>query len=80
MADIRLLATGIRISLLAFGVAAFFHPIAYQFYFFTIAGLAVALRGICRGALAPAAADRRDRQYPSAFGGVERLANTGGVV
>ena len=32
----------------AFAVAAFFHPIAYQFYFFCIAGLAVALKNVCR--------------------------------
>jgi O-antigen ligase len=38
------LAAGVRIALVSFGVAAFFHPIAYQFYFFSIAGLAVALK------------------------------------
>ena len=38
------LAAGVQVSLVAFGVAAFFHPIAYQFYFFSIAGLAVALK------------------------------------
>jgi O-antigen ligase len=38
------LAAGVQISLIAFAVAAFFHPIAYQFYFFAIAGLAVALK------------------------------------
>lgn len=38
------LAAGVQVSLVAFGVAAFFHPIAYQFYFFMIAGLAVAVK------------------------------------
>jgi probable O-glycosylation ligase (exosortase A-associated) len=38
-----ILAQGVQISLVAFVVAAFFHPIAYQFYFFCLAGLAVAL-------------------------------------
>jgi probable O-glycosylation ligase (exosortase A-associated) len=38
------LAAGVEISLIAFGVASFFHPIAYQFYFFSVAGLAVALQ------------------------------------
>ena len=38
------LAAGVQMSLVAFGVAAMFHPIAYQFYFFSIGGLAVALR------------------------------------
>lgn len=42
--DLALLAVGVQVSLVAFAVAAMFHPIAYQFYFFSIAGLAVALR------------------------------------
>ena len=42
------LAAGIQVSLVAFFVAAMFHPIAYQFYFFTIAGLAVALTHTAR--------------------------------
>jgi O-antigen ligase len=42
------LAAGVQIALVAFFVAAMFHPIAYQFYFFTIAGLAVALKNTCR--------------------------------
>ena len=42
------LAAGLQISLAAFFVAAMFHPIAYQFYFFTIAGLTVALKNSCR--------------------------------
>jgi hypothetical protein len=46
--DLALLAVGVQISLVAFAVAAMFHPIAYQFYFFSIAGLAVALRNAWR--------------------------------
>jgi hypothetical protein len=42
------LASGVTVSLVVFGVAAMFHPIAYQFYFFCVAGLAVALRNTCR--------------------------------
>ncbi len=42
------LAAGIQISLVAFAVAAMFHPIAYQFFFFTVAGMAVALKNTCR--------------------------------
>jgi len=38
----------VQVSLVAFAVAAMFHPIAYQFYFFSIAGLAVALGNTCR--------------------------------
>lgn len=63
LAHLGHLAAGIQISLAAFFVAAMFHPIAYQFYFFTIAGLAVALKNTCGAALAgapaPAAAPLR---------------------
>ena len=38
------MAGAVRISLIAFGVAAFFYPVAYYFYFYYLAGLAVALR------------------------------------
>jgi len=42
------LAEGIQISLAAFSVAALFHPVAYHFYFYYIAGLALALRAASR--------------------------------
>ena len=45
------LAAGVQVSLVAFFVAAMFHPIAYQFYFFTIGGLAVALMNTARRAV-----------------------------
>ena len=38
------LAEAIHISLLAFLVEAFFHPVAYHFYLYYIAGLAIGLR------------------------------------
>lgn len=38
------LASGIRISLLAFLVAGLFHPVGYHFYVFYVAGLALSLR------------------------------------
>jgi O-antigen ligase len=41
------LAEGIRVSLMAFAVEAMFHPVAYNFYFYYIAGLAVALGTVC---------------------------------
>ena len=50
--DLALLAAGVQVSLGAFAVAAMFHPIAYQFYFFSIAGLAVALGHTCRAEIA----------------------------
>jgi O-antigen ligase len=38
------MASGVRISLAGFIIAAFFHPVGYDFYFFYLAGLAVALK------------------------------------
>jgi len=40
------LAEGIQISLIAFAVAALFYPVAYQFYFYYIAGLAMAAKAV----------------------------------
>ena len=54
MRDLSVLASGVQIALVAFAVAAVFHPIAYQFYFFCVAGLAVALRNACVAELSAA--------------------------
>ena len=54
LGDLAVMATGVNLSLLAFSVAAFFHPIAYQFYFFCLAGLAVALVNAHRAEVATA--------------------------
>jgi O-antigen ligase len=45
LADLVPLAVAVKVSLIAFAVEAMFHPIAYSFYFFSVGGLAVALRG-----------------------------------
>ncbi len=37
------ISQGLRVSLITFAVGAFFHPVAYHFYFYYIAGLAIAL-------------------------------------
>ena len=50
--DLVVLAGGVQIALVAFAVESFFHPVAYQFYFFCIGGLAVALQNTCRTELA----------------------------
>jgi O-antigen ligase len=52
MRDLAILASGVQIALVAFLVGAFFAPIAYQFYFFCVAGLAVALKNAYRTELA----------------------------
>jgi len=46
--ELNTLATAILVSLLAFAFAALFHPVAYHFYFYYMAGLALALKGIWR--------------------------------
>jgi probable O-glycosylation ligase (exosortase A-associated) len=42
--DLFLLAEGLQISLVAFSVAALFHPVAYDLYFYYFAGLALGAR------------------------------------
>jgi O-antigen ligase len=54
MRDLANLSAGVQIALVGFFVAALFHPIAYQFYFFCVAGLAVALKNTCRAEIARA--------------------------
>jgi putative inorganic carbon (HCO3(-)) transporter len=44
--SVAVIAASVRGALLAFAVAAFFHPVAYQFYFFCIAGLAIAVSAV----------------------------------
>jgi probable O-glycosylation ligase (exosortase A-associated) len=41
-------AGSVQVTLVAFAVAAFFHPVAYQFYFFLAAGLALAVQNVLR--------------------------------
>ena len=41
------MAEGIKVSLTVFAIAAVFHPVAYQFYFYYMAGLALAARAAC---------------------------------
>ncbi len=44
--DLFHLAEGIQLSLAGFAVAAFFHPVAYNFYFYYLGGLALAVRNL----------------------------------
>lgn len=44
------LGSGVEIALVAYTVGALFHPVAYHFYFFYLAGFAVALREMARRA------------------------------
>jgi O-antigen ligase len=46
--ELATFAHGLRVSLLTFAAAAFFYPVAYQFYFYYLAGLAVAVRAIAQ--------------------------------
>ncbi|HEV8702658.1 MAG TPA: O-antigen ligase family protein [Candidatus Polarisedimenticolia bacterium] len=49
--DLFLLAEGIQAGLAAFAVAALFHPVAYHFYFYYLAGLALAARAACEAGI-----------------------------
>ncbi|MEY4641902.1 MAG: hypothetical protein RLZZ227_1896 [Pseudomonadota bacterium] len=42
------IAEGLQVSLIAFAVAGFFHPVAYHFYFYYMAGLAIAAGAVLR--------------------------------
>ena len=44
--DIGIIAGSVQAALIAFSVAAFFHPVAYQFYFFFVAGLGLAVQNV----------------------------------
>jgi O-antigen ligase len=46
-ASLSALGGGIEAALLGFAVAAFFYPVAYHFYFYYLAGLAVAAGTLC---------------------------------
>ena len=56
--ELHYLGEGLGVSLLGFIVAAFFYPDAYQFYFYYIAGLAVAARSIAATRMSRAQAQR----------------------
>lgn len=52
------IAEGIQVSLVAFAVAGPFHPVAYHFYFYYIAGLAVAVKAMHEALESHAARDQ----------------------
>ena len=55
LAELFPLAEALGVSLLAFAVAGFFYPDAYQFYFYYFAGLAVASKSIAARVAVPVA-------------------------
>ena len=48
--DVAAAAGSVQVAFVGFAVAAFFHPVAYQFYFFLAAGLALAVQNVLRSA------------------------------
>jgi O-antigen ligase len=65
------MATGIRIALVAFCVGGFFHPVAYHFYLYYVAGLAVACSELAKRFEGPAPGRGNGRPI-SAEGGAAR--------
>jgi O-antigen ligase len=59
-AGVSPLAGGIQISLIGFAVGALFHPVAYHFYFYYIAGMAVALKALAAPRETPGASRHSD--------------------
>ena len=55
------LSEGIWIALIAFGVSALFHPVAYEFYFYYFAGLAVAAGAIAENSANQGIPERLDK-------------------
>lgn len=68
MTELSALADAIRIALVAFAVAAFFYPVAYNFYFYYFAALAVAA-----GAVA-ASEGASSLPHPTSRRGLERIS------
>jgi len=54
--SVFLLAEGVEISLIVFATEGFFHPVAYNFYFYYIGGLALATRVVTNNTMRAAAA------------------------
>jgi O-antigen ligase len=67
--SLHFVAEGIEISLLGFAVAGLFHPVAYHFYFYYVAGLALAARAAASapaaGAASRGAAAPRGQETPA---------------
>ena len=55
--DVGIAAGSVQVALVAFAVAAIFHPVAYQFYFFCVAGLALAVNNVFRATVASSRSD-----------------------
>jgi O-antigen ligase len=53
LTSVKGISEGLEVSLLGFAVSAFFHPVAFNFYFYYFAGLAIAARNVARGTRVP---------------------------
>ena len=51
--ELAAMAEAVQLSLIAFCVAAFFHPVAHNFYFYYLGGLAVAIKYLARASVVP---------------------------
>ncbi len=51
--ELAAMGNGIEIALVAFLVAAFFHPVSYHFYFYYVAGFAVAFQAMAERTVLP---------------------------
>lgn len=65
--DLTVLAEAIRITLVAFAVAACFHPVAYHFFFFYFGALAVAAGAVYEAEMRPVTEGLSRRVSPDSF-------------
>jgi O-antigen ligase len=79
LSDLVHLAAGLRVSLLAFALAAFFHPVGYEFYFYYLGGLAVGANRIFQSAVALTTAPLVEAPTPATAAGPALSMAGGGV-
>jgi O-antigen ligase len=71
--DLFLLAEAVKVSLVVFAISGPFYPVAYNFYFYYIAGLALAVRSVTNDAVNTAQAP----SGPARDHGVVHLVGSG---
>jgi hypothetical protein len=77
--DLVHLAAALRVSLLAFALAALFHPVGYEFYFYYLGGLAVGAHHIFQRAVALTTARLTEARTPTTAAGPALSVAGGGV-
>src|SRR5690606_40639442 len=67
------ISEALRVSLWVFALAAVFHPVAWHFYFYYIAGLALAAKAVCDAEVKRLTATGRSEEHTSELQSREKL-------